>query len=92
MVLFQKWPFFQPFFLANIGQENVFCDILEQKTPFRAIKTKSSKSRKIDILRKGLTQGFGSKMAIFPTFLFRQFRPGQCLLRHSRSKKRLSKL
>ena len=27
----QKWPFFQLFFLGNIGQENVFNDILELK-------------------------------------------------------------
>ena len=31
MVLVQKWPFFQPFFLGNIGQENVFDNILERK-------------------------------------------------------------
>ena len=30
----------------------------------------SSKSRKIDIFSKGLTHGFGSKMAIFPSFFF----------------------
>ena len=36
-----------------------------EKTPFNAIKTRSSKSRKIDIFPKGLTHGFGSKMAIF---------------------------
>ena len=34
MVLVQKWPFFQPFFLGNIGQENVFYDMLERKKPF----------------------------------------------------------
>ena len=34
------------------------------------IKTRSSKSRKIDIFPKGLTHGFGQKMAIFPTFFF----------------------
>ena len=33
-----------------------------------AIKTRSSKSRKIDIFPKGLTHGFGPNMAIFPTF------------------------
>ena len=27
--LVQKWPFFQHFFLGNIGQENVFYDILQ---------------------------------------------------------------
>ena len=39
-----------------------------EKTPFQAIKTRSSKSRKIDIFPKGLTHGFGPKMAILPTF------------------------
>ena len=61
------------FFLGNIGQENVLNDILERKTPFSAIKKGSSKSRKIDIFPKGLTHGFGPKMAIFPTFFFRQY-------------------
>ena len=46
----------------------------------------------IEIFPKGLTHGFGPKMAIFPTFLFRQYRPGKCLLRSSRTKKRLSNL
>ena len=41
-----------------------------EKTPFQAIKTKSSKSRKIDIFPKGLTHGFGPKMAIFPACFF----------------------
>ena len=59
------------FFLGNIGQENVFYDILQQKkTTFYVIKTRSSKSRKIEIFPKGLTHSFGEKMAIFPTFYF----------------------
>ena len=33
MVLVKKWQFFQLVFLGNIGQENVFDDILEQETP-----------------------------------------------------------
>ena len=70
MVLVQKWPFFELFFLANIAQENVFYYILEKKTPFYAITTGSSTSRKIDIFPKGLTYGFGPKMRIFPTFFF----------------------
>ena len=41
-----------------------------EKTPFYAIKTRSSKSRIIDIFGKGLTHGFGSKMAIFPNCYF----------------------
>ena len=32
------------------------------------MKTRSPKSRKIDIFPKGLTHDFGPKMAIFPTF------------------------
>ena len=87
-----KMAIFPTFFLANIGQENAFYDILEQKTAFWAIKTRSSKSRKIEIFPKLLTHGFGPKMAIFPTFFFRQYRPGKCLLRYSRAKKRLSRL
>ena len=43
------------FFLGNLGQKNVFNDILEQKTPFQAIKTRSLKSAKIDIFPKRLT-------------------------------------
>ena len=34
LVLVQKWPFFQLFLLGNIGQENVFYDILEPKNVF----------------------------------------------------------
>ena len=40
------------------------------KTPFYAIKTRSSKSRKIAIFPTGLTHGFSPKMAFFPTFFF----------------------
>ena len=34
MVLVKKGPFVRFFLLANIGQENVFCDILERKNVF----------------------------------------------------------
>ena len=50
----QKWPFFNLFFLGNIGQENVFYGILESKNNFLFDKKKSSKSRNIDIFSKGL--------------------------------------
>ena len=148
MDLVQKWPFFQLFFLGNIGQDNVFYHILErknaflaykgkkfkklknidfskgvnpwfaqkmaifssivfqaiqarkmsfmifqnEKTSFQTIKTRSSKRRKIDIFPKGLTHGFNPEMAIFPIFFFREYRPGKCLLRYSKTKKRLSRL
>ena len=35
------------FFLGNIGEKNVFYNILERKKPFSAIKTRFSKRRKI---------------------------------------------
>ena len=79
MVLIQKWPFSNFFSLGNIGQENVFYSILERIIAFYDIlerlnailgyKTRSSKSRKIDIFPKWLTHGFGPKMAIFQFFL-----------------------
>ena len=49
----QNGHFSNFFFLVNISQENVFYDILEKGTPFKAIKVNSSKSRKIDIFQKG---------------------------------------
>ena len=79
------------FFLDNIGQENVFYDILEQNNAFLGKKTRNWKPRKIDIFLKGLTHGFAQKLAIFPTFFFRQYRPGNCVLWYSRTKKRLSR-
>ena len=70
MVLIQKWPFFQLFFLSNIGQENVFYDTLERKKAFVGYKKRRSKSRKIEIFPKGLIPGFGSIMVIFLTLFF----------------------
>ena len=70
MVLVKKWPFFHVFFLGNIGQENVFYNILEQKNACLALKTTRSKSRKIEIFPKGLTHSFGQTMAIFPCLFF----------------------
>ena len=71
MVLVQNWSFCQFFFLGNIGQETVFYDILERKNAFLGYKSRSSKSRKIDIFPKGLTHAFGPKMAILATFFFK---------------------
>ena len=53
---------------GNIAHENAFSDILERKNAFLGYKNKKSKSRKIDIFPKGLSHGFGPKMAIFQTF------------------------
>ena len=70
MVLVQKWPFFQLFFYGNIGQENVFYNILHRKNAFVANKKKSSKSGKTDFLSKGLTHSLCRKMDNFSTFFF----------------------
>ena len=59
---------FESFFLGNIGQENVFYDILEGKNAFLGYKNKKFKIRKIDILPKGLIHDFSPKIAIFPTY------------------------
>ena len=53
MVLVQKWPFFELFFLGNISQENVFYDILEPINTFLGYKNEKFKKKKIDIFRKG---------------------------------------
>ena len=70
MVLIQKWLFFQLFFLGNINQENLFDDILEPKNAFLGYTNKKSKKSQYLHFSKGLTHGFGPKMAIFPTFCF----------------------
>ena len=80
------------FFLGNIGQENVFYDIVEQKNAFLGYKNHMLNKSKDWHFRKGLTHGFGPKMAIFPNLFFSQYRPGKCLLWYSRTKKRLPRL
>ena len=82
-----KMAIFPTFFLGNLGPENVFYDILEPKNAFLGQKNKKFKKSKIDIFLKGLTHGFGPRMAICPTIFFRQDRPGKCLLRDCRTKK-----
>ena len=92
MFLVQKSPFFQIIFLGIIGQENVFYDIPEGKNAFVGYKNKKFKKSKNGHFLNGLTNGFGPKMTIFSKFLLRQYNPGKCLLRYSRTKKRLSRL
>ena len=46
MVLVQNCPFFHVFFLGNIGQENVFYDILEWKNASLGYKNKKFKKLK----------------------------------------------
>ena len=67
------------FFQAIQARKMSFTIFYNEKATFQAIKTRSSKNRKIDIFPKGLTHGFGRKIAIFPTFFFRHYRPGKCV-------------
>ena len=43
MIMVKNSTFFHLFFVRNIGQENVFYDILEQKNVFLAYKKKTFK-------------------------------------------------
>ena len=62
---------FSNFFFQEIKARKISFTIFQnEKTPFQAIKTRSSKSRKIDFFPKGLTHDFGPNIAIFPTFFF----------------------
>ena len=61
MALVQKWPFFQLYFLVNIGQENVFYDILERKNAFLGYKYKRFKKSKYSHFSKGVNPWFWSK-------------------------------
>ena len=53
------------FFQALQVRKMTFSIFQIEKTPFQAIKTRSSKSRKIDIFPKGLTHGFWSQYGHF---------------------------
>ena len=70
MVLVQKWPFFQLFFLGNIGQENVFYDILERKNAFLTYKNKKLKKSRNWHFSKGVNPWFCSKNGHFSNFFF----------------------
>ena len=70
MVLVQRWPFFQLFFYSIQARKMSLMIFQNEKTPFQAVKTRSSKNLKMDIFPKELTHGFCPKMAIFPTFFF----------------------
>ena len=70
MVLVQKWPFFQLFFLGNIGQENVFYDILERINAFLGYKNKKSKKSKNWHFTEGVNPWFWSKSGHFSNFFF----------------------
>ena len=67
----QKLAIF-PSFSLKVMQGRKICFTIFQnvKTPFQAIKSRSSKSGKIVIFPKGLVHSFGKKFTIFPSFFF----------------------
>ena len=68
MVLVKKWPIFQVFLLGNIGQENVFYDILGRKNTFLDCKKKKLKKSKNWHFSKGVNVCFRSKNGVFSNF------------------------
>ena len=64
MVLLQNGHFYKLFFLGNIGKENVFHDILEQKKAFLGFKNKKFKKS------KNLHPWFRSKNGHFSKLFF----------------------
>ena len=71
MVLVQKWPFFQFFFcLGNMGQENVFYDILERKNACLGYENKLFKKSKNWHFSKRVNPWFWSQNGHFSNFFF----------------------
>ena len=70
MVLVQNWLFFHVFILGNIGQENVFYDILEWKNAFVGYKNENFKKSKNWEFSKGVSPWFWSKIGHFSIFSF----------------------
>ena len=65
---------FPSFFLGNIGQENVFNDILQQKNAFLGYKNKKFKKSKNEAFSKEVNAWFyygKPNVAIFNSFYFR---------------------
>ena len=61
---------FPTFFLGNIGQENVFYDILEQKNAFLGYKKKDVEKVEKSTFFKGVNPWFFSKISHFSFFFF----------------------
>ena len=68
------WPkiglFFIFLFLGNIGQENVFYDILQRKNLFLSYKNQKFKKSKNCYFFKGVSPWFWSKIGHFSIFFF----------------------
>ena len=76
------------FFLRNLGQENVFNNILEKKKAFLGYKNKKFKKSKNWHFSQKVNPWFWSKNGHFSNFFFSQLRPRKCFLGYSRTKKK----
>ena len=65
-----KMAIFPTIFFGNIGEETVFCDILERKTVFLGYKSKKFNKLKIWDFSKGVSAWFWSKNGHFSNFFF----------------------
>ena len=70
MVMIQKCPFFQLFYLGNIGQEKFFYNILEQRNAFQGYKNKKFKKSKNWNLPKEVNLWLSFKNRHFSKFFF----------------------
>ena len=66
----KKGRFFNFYFLANVGQENVFYDILERKNAFLRYKNRKFIKSKNWHFSKGVNPWFWSKNGHFSNFFF----------------------
>ena len=70
MVLVQKWPFFELFFLGKIDLENVFYDILKRNNAYLGYKNeKFKKVEKLTFFQR-VNPWFWSKNGNFSKFFF----------------------
>ena len=70
MVLDQKGPFLQIFFLGSIGKKSVFYDILEREKAFLGYKNKTFKKSKNWHFSKKVNPWFWTKNGHFSNFFF----------------------
>ena len=76
----QKLAIFRTFFFDNIGQKNVFYDILERKNAFLGNKHKKFKKSKNSHFSKGVNPWFCSKSGHFSIFFFLTIYPRKMCL------------
>ena len=73
-MFFLKWPFLEVFFIRNIGLDNVFYDILDQKNALIGYKNKKFKKSKSWHFSKGVNPWFWSKLGHFCNFFLGNIR------------------